>query len=463
MRIEYIQSFQIDKNVTFTGAMVAIEGTKAFMIQKCGYILLTDITVINVLQCKTVPEYLYRILKSRKFLIGSNIKESKEKEIEVRPEFFMIDMTNKCNLRCNYCLRNLEQEENCISTEKLRDIGKFITTYCDEYKIANISVQAWGGEPLLEKNKIIALTKFITPQKTKVHYSIETNATLLTNDVIEELYKNHIGIGISIDGDRKCHDLQRTFVSGKGSYDTVKKNLLQAQRYYKNKIGTITTITKQTAVHIEKIIEHLVLDLHISNIKLNFVHASTYTHGQNQCLNTQEIADTELRILYKIIELQERGYDVMKHNIFIKLKNLLFREYADICLSCGCCGGKKMIVFDMDGNIYPCELTDDASFVIGSIYKKESLIEQIKMTIDKDKAFFKMKKAVECEKCYWKFFCRGGCTVRALSEKRQMEVIDIDHIECAINQVLYPALMELVLRKPHIVNQMLGEDLLVDE
>lgn len=47
MRIEYIQSFQIDKNVTFTGAMVAIEGTKAFMIQKCGYILLTDITVIN--------------------------------------------------------------------------------------------------------------------------------------------------------------------------------------------------------------------------------------------------------------------------------------------------------------------------------------------------------------------------------------------------------------------------------
>ena len=78
--------------------------------------------------------------------------------------------------------------------------------------------------------------------------------------------------------DRKCHDLQRTFVSGKGSYDTVKKNLLQAQRYYKNKIGTITTITKQTAVHIEKIIEHLVLDLHISNIKLNFVHASTYTH-----------------------------------------------------------------------------------------------------------------------------------------------------------------------------------------
>lgn len=141
----------------------------------------------------------------------------------------------------------------------------------------------------------------------------------------------------------------------------------------------------------------------------------------------------------------------------------MFREYADICLSCGCCGGEKMIVFDMDGNIYPCELTDDASFVIGSIYKKESLIEQIKMTIDKDKAFFKMKKAVECEKCYWKFFCRGGCTVRALSEKRQMEVIDIDHIECAINQVLYPALMELVLRKPHIVNQMLGEDLLVDE
>lgn len=35
MRIEYIQSFQIDKNVTFTGAMVAIEGTKAFIMGGC--------------------------------------------------------------------------------------------------------------------------------------------------------------------------------------------------------------------------------------------------------------------------------------------------------------------------------------------------------------------------------------------------------------------------------------------
>lgn len=63
-----------------------------------------------------------------------------------------------------------------------------------------------------------------------------------------------------------------------------------------------------------------------------------------------------------------------------------------------------MIVFDMDGNIYPCELTDDASFVIGSIYKKESLIEQIKMTIDKDKAFFKMKKQSSVKSVTGNFF-----------------------------------------------------------
>lgn len=36
----------------------------------------------------------------------------------------------------------------------------------------------------------------------------------------------------------------------------------------------------------------------------------------------------------------------------------------------------------------------------------------------------------------------------------------IDHIECAVNRSLYPALMELILKKPDVVNKMLGCDLL---
>ena len=87
-------------------------------------------------------------------------------------------------------------------------------------------IQAWGGEPLLEKKKLLMLRKKIVPQKTKVHISIETNATLLKPSVVNVLFENHIGIGISIDGMQEVHDYQRHLISGKGSYGIVVKNLL---------------------------------------------------------------------------------------------------------------------------------------------------------------------------------------------------------------------------------------------
>lgn len=460
MRIENISEFGVDANTIFLETMAGIAGNKAILFNRNGYILLTNKNVVNSLQNKKVPKQLANILLGRHFLLQKNIQKKKYVNEKVQPEFFMIDMTNRCNLRCTYCLRNVISGQEEISWEVLKDIGKFISEYCDKNDVRNISVQAWGGEPLLDVEKVIALTKFIMPTNTKVHYTIETNATLLSDEVVQRLHQYHIGIGISIDGFPLIHNKQRKFLSGKGSYEIVVKNLQNAQKIYDNQIGTITTITKESSLYIEEIIEHLAIELKIKNIKLNFMHSSSYTECSNMCMNSQEIAAAELKILNKIVDLQEKGYSVMEQNIQIKLKNILFKEYSDICLSCGCCGGKKMVVFDMNGKIYPCELTDNQKYAIGSIYKNQNLSDQITSKIEKKVDFFKVKKSEECTNCYWWVFCQGGCTVRTL-QKRNVE--KIDYMECAVNKVLYPALMELILVKPLIVNKMMGEDILFNE
>ena len=277
--------------------------------------------------------------------------------------------------------RNTEYDQDSISYTKLDDIIYFIKSYCKENGIKNISVQAWGGEPLLEKDKILYMVNKLKMKNTKVHFSIETNATLLTNNNILSMYESHVGLGISIDGGMNIHNKQRKFISGKDTYDIVINNMQETKNIYNNRIGTITTITRESAKKIESVIDNIVIDLGINNIKMNFVHLSNYRNCNDICLAPKEIAETELRIFRKIIELQEMGYSVIEQNIMAKLKNILFRKYTDVCLSCGCCGGRKMIVFDMHGNIFPCELTDQPEYAIGNIYNGIPLISQIENSI----------------------------------------------------------------------------------
>ncbi|MCD8013645.1 MAG: radical SAM protein [Lachnospiraceae bacterium] len=371
---------------------------------------------------------------------------------QVYPEFFMIDLTNRCNMRCRYCLRNVSGEDRSISKKTLEDICDYIVRYCEKHHLKDVSVQPWGGEPLLELDAILFMKEKIAPAGTKVHFSIETNGLLLNEKTINLLYENRIGIGISIDGTKVLHDAQRITESGAGTHTIVEKNLQQARQLYGERLGTITTVTSKNVDGIEDILEYFAVQLHLTNVKFNFVHESMFSNCDGLCLGKENIAEVAVRILQKIVELNERGYRISEYNMKTKLVNILHQKYTDICHSQGCCGGRKMITFDMEGRIYPCELTDTPEENIGCIYDGTDLIALVSDAVQ-ERDFFIPKRADVCVDCEWYLFCRGGCTVRAISVGKRPPTID--EIECAVNRSLYPALIELVQTKPDIVNRIL--------
>lgn len=319
----------------------------------------------------------------------------------------------------------------------------------------DISVQPWGGEPLLKLDEILFMREKICPVGTNVHFSIETNGLLLSENMLNILYENKIGIGISIDGTKELHDAQRVGANGAGTHETVERNLIRAVEQYGDRLGTITTVTKKNVTGIEDILEYYAVRLNLTNVKFNFVHESMFSDCSELCLDKDEIADAAVRIMKKIVELNERGYHISEYNMKTKLKNILYLQYSDICHSKGCCGGQKMIVFDREGMIYPCELTDTPAESIGSIYDDADLIDIVSGAMV-NRNFFIPKRAEICEECGWYVFCRGGCTVRAISTGKRPPAID--NVECAVNRNLYPALVELILDKPEIVNQIMGAD-----
>ena len=101
-----------------------------------------------------------------------------------------------------------------------------------------------------------------------------------------------------------------------------------------------------------------------------------------------------------------------------------------------------MVSFDMDGNIYPCELTDWEDEIIGNIYSGEDLFDMIANGI-RTKAYFNDRKKNECSCCPWYYYCRGGCS--AAIKYRNGNRNGIDEMECKYNKTVYPRIIEHIL------------------
>lgn len=256
-----IPLFSLPSGETVRETAAFYNGDRCLLFEKTsGHILCTDRAVFEAFATHEISSGLYRKLKSRCFIqqettgCGSNA-------CAIMPEFFMIDLTSRCNMQCKYCLRDVNHMTQSVSPKTVADICAYINEYIAAYHPVNISIQPWGGEPLLELDQILMMRRLINPPATKVHFSIETNGLLLTDKVLRKLYDSRIGLGVSIDGYQAIHDGQRVSVGGTGTHKTVESHLKNALALFGDRVGTITTVTKCSALHIERILDYLVQEV----------------------------------------------------------------------------------------------------------------------------------------------------------------------------------------------------------
>ena len=93
-----------------------------------------------------------------------------------RIEYVRLSVTDKCNLRCFYCMpkgfKDFEQPENWLTFDEIERIIKAFT----ELGVARVRLT--GGEPLVRKN-IAQLSQRLTALPGLNDLSLSTNATLL--------------------------------------------------------------------------------------------------------------------------------------------------------------------------------------------------------------------------------------------------------------------------------------------
>ena len=443
--MEIIKKTIIDNNFWLEDIYVFTKNNYSFLLGKNGTSMIVSNDILDNIKKKELDENL------KIKLLNHGLAELKDIGISISKKasdnvYFIIDITKKCNFDCIYCFRNLE-DKRVISDDVLKDICKYILNIVKEREMKNVTIQVWGGEPLLAMDKIEYIYNFFHDININLHIDIETNGSLITKEIAKKLYNMNVSVGISIDGEEKHQNIQRKLVNGESTSDLVINGINNLREYYGDNIGGITVITKYNYQDIDKIIDYFVNKLNIHSMKFNIVRDNPNALEENIGLSKDEIK-TFANNLYDTVKTYNRLEEIFhEDNIKVRYDNLIERANSNFCSSFGCSGGENIISFDNKGNIYPCEMMDYPDVKIGSIYHDDkisdnsSLIEQIAKAKNNN-IYFKKKVHEKCNDCPWYYYCRGGCTSRIIYSKGKMEY---DEVECEFNKVIYERLVNDIL------------------
>lgn len=322
--------------------------------------------------------------------------------------------TNECNLRCKYCY-DANNHDDCISkriaTEEFFNNEEDIIS--DAKKIFYNSKRAkfifHGGEPLLVDSSLLLDFCKRLRKDIPIKYSIQTNGTLINDEVIKLFREENFSVGISLDGANEEQNNARIFKNGKGSFSTVieKINLLKQEQI---KFGIIISVNR---LHIGK--EQELYDfLAETKINCNIRPVFPTVNGDNSLVMSLEEYVTFFNNLFDIwYNDEERRVSTTQINEFFKeLKMVVMDDFVDRTCECSPNCFLNFISLSTNGDLYSCNrLYNINDFYYGNIRDMEMVDVENKALLLVKKRLEYIKK--ECKGCQLVSKCYGGCPAEA--------------------------------------------------
>ena len=300
-----------------------------------------------------------------------------------------LEINQICNFRCTYCyLGNLSGEEMSLETAyQAMDIAFVNAQKHPDHKLW---VDFVGGETLISFEFMKDLCKWIDIESEKknleVHYSITTNGSIMSSEILKWLIENRIRIKLSVDGKKEVHDKNRKDKSKRGTYDLVLKNIPEFHEYeMKSKIPIQVShvITGNNYQNLYESIFHIVEDLKMWIVDSSLDLSFSWENDQ---------LDYIAKEWEKILEYYVLKMDKGSPFLWGMLLDLV--GYSSVCKECGV--GLVRIYVRTDGSIYGCSANLKNEGYIGDV-RKGVYIKKIRS--------MQTRECVTCEACSLKKHC----------------------------------------------------------
>lgn len=294
-----------------------------------------------------------------------------------------IELTERCNLRCGYCIYNEACEKSRDFWE--RDMPLEVALRAIDYAEKNsrsskeLYIGYYGGEPLLNYDVMIQSMRYAIEkiEDKKVYFSFTTNAVLLTEDKCKELSEiPDLSVTISLDGPQKWHDLYRKNQGGQGSFQrTIEglRHLVEAFGYERAKKNILLSMVYAPPYSEERLKETQKFFEELTWLPLECVKFVTYPDEESMS-TIHKYLETQ-KLLSKIKWSQtENDFSLLNYghanaerkNIFTQKlvedcylpirKRTVFDTIMDSITMNGCCvPGQRNVYITVDGKFKICE------------------------------------------------------------------------------------------------------------
>lgn len=327
-----------------------------------------------------------------------------------------IQMTDKCNLACDYCYIPSLNSNNKLTKDFF---DQLLLKLLEEEQLEQINIKLGGGEPLLTfdswKDSVLNFKHELERNNIQTNIRIISNMTKLNNEMASYFKENNINLSVSLDGKEEHHNSTRVYLNGKGSYQKIDQNInfLNSKEIIPSIMHTITTANAPGTMDLVTELIEKNVDFRISDVK-----------GQD--FTAEQFDETLSQLFILFDQAVSSGYRISKKLIISDLNS----HYPK---ATPCSMGVNGAAIYLNGSIFFCHTQFDTENSIGSIYENNGLVKTIQKGY---KHHGKMHS--DCEKCNLQLICAGGCPLYREKGKSPM---------CSVYKKYIPKLFELYVKE----------------
>jgi len=406
-------------------------------------------TINNTISVGLKPKLYFNVNKNsgrwsfskKPVIISENKRISELKEWDKSIKTLIINVTDKCNLNCVYCSRQFARKKSSsMESMLINKILQKAANYAEKNKI-RLTVQFHGGEPLIEFNKIKGAINSISRDKLKnLKLRIQTNGTLLDEDIMKECANMNVEVGISLDGRQIENDSTRKNACGQGTFKDIVRALSLIKKY-QGKVSCLTVVTNINVKNLSKILKFFE-KIGINDIGFLplYEEPRTRTIKKEIVPDMKSLANNQKKLFDEwIISLKNKKYKNLNISTFqILIWNLLSSNNINKKFRVNCGVGINSLFIESDGSVWGCGAFSYADELKLGNMNYNSLDE-----IQKNKNYQVFKKRItqnvrKCKDCPFQFICKGGCVANGFRQNRNIFDTDIwcDYWEEIIKYIL---------------------------
>lgn len=345
----------------------------------------------------------------------------------ISPLTSWLHLTDRCNLRCDYCYLPHVREDMSPETGRAAIDATFRSALANGFK--QVKFKYAGGESLLRFPLIVELHQYAQALADQHGFGLEgvvlSNGTLLTPVMIETLKSLGLRLMISLDGLGAYHDVHRPYAGGRGSFADVAEAIDAALA--NGLIPNISvTISSRTAEGLPDVMAWI-LERELP-FSLNFYRENDLSASHEDMQLNEEKIISGMLAAFKVIEnnLPRRPF----------LGGIIDRANMSVSHTHTCGVGQNYLVFDQHGQIAKCQMHIRKPVTDVHTADPLAVIRADQIGIQN----ISVEEKEGCKTCEWKYWCAGGCP---LTTYRATGRYDVKSPNCNIYKALFPEALRL--------------------